>query len=57
MTSFNFCSAPFRGFYQGEATSVCCQTPVLVDDINSPKIEKLRQTFLSGKSLRLTIIK
>ena len=49
MTLFNFCSAPFRGFYQGEATSVCCQTPVLVDDINSPKIEKLRQTFLSGK--------
>ena len=43
-----FCAAPFRGFYQGEGISVCCQTPVLVDNIQSPEIENLRQTFLSG---------
>ena len=49
MLPVNFCSAPFRGFYQGEGISVCCQTPVLVDSIDSPDIEKLRQDFLAGK--------
>jgi len=49
MISYKFCAAPFRGFYQGEGISVCCQAPVLVDSINSPKIENLRQSFLSKK--------
>ena len=52
-----FCSAPFNGFYQGldGKISVCCQTPVLVDNKNNyneavhdPKIVKLRQDFLNG---------
>jgi organic radical activating enzyme len=51
-----FCSAPFGGFYQGldGQISVCCQTPVLIDNnnydeaVHDPKIVKLRQDFLNG---------
>ena len=50
----NFCSAPFRGFYQGldGKISVCCQTPVLIDNKNyeealqDEKIKNLRKKFL-----------
>ena len=50
----NFCSAPFRGFYQGldGKISVCCQTPVLIDNKNyeealqDEKIKNLRHTFV-----------
>jgi len=53
----NFCSAPFRGFYQGidGKISVCCLAPVLVDNnnyeeaIHDPSIVKLRQEFLNNK--------
>ena len=52
----NFCSAPFRGFYQGldGKISVCCQTPVLIDNKNyeealqDEKIKNLRKKFLKN---------
>lgn len=46
-----WCLAPFRGYYQGfeGKVSVCCQIPVLVDSIDDPAIEKLRQSFLNGE--------
>ena len=55
--SDNFCSAPFRGFYQGldGKISVCCQAPVLIDNnnyeeaVHDPLIVKLRQDFLNNK--------
>jgi organic radical activating enzyme len=53
----NFCSAPFRGFYQGldGKISVCCQAPVLIDNnnyeeaVHDEKIKKLRRSFLANK--------
>ena len=53
----NFCSAPFRGFYQGldGKISVCCQTPVLIDNKNyeealqDEKIKNLRKKFLKNE--------
>lgn len=55
--SEKFCLAPFRGFYQGYDgnISVCCQTPVLVEDksydeaIHDDKIKNLRKKFLDGQ--------